>query len=275
MNCPSPRVLLRYVDRGLPPEHAQPTEEHLELCTACAGSVEQLRRLTQAVVRQSPAYGNPQRATGVDTLIASRAQAAARASQEQAWRASGFSWLAVGVLAASVALVFFPRSVTQEPSVVSQDGFHVRGGNRGEERWVGLRVFRVEPSTEEAVRVRDVVSRDDALAFSYTNLRPSDAAWLTVVARDAAGRVHWYHPGGSGGSAIAIQRGVERQTIPERIKMPLATGRLVLAGVFSPVPLSREVIQRWLMRVDADRGPALVGARTHVIELEVEGSVRP
>jgi hypothetical protein len=148
-----------------------------------------------------------------------------------------------------LATVVAVAVVVSRPGDSTSDngGFVPRGSATDDSQRVGLRVFRIADGQDEPQRVTASIDQNDRLLFSYTNLDPKVFRWLSVLARDAAGIIHWYHPSrpGSAGlpTGLPIVPNVTRQEIPEAVRMPLSRGLMTITAVYSQQPVQREALE--------------------------------
>jgi hypothetical protein len=176
-------------------------------------------------------------------------------------------WRLVLVPLAVACLALFMVRLPWGPSADS--GFTPRGaGNAVVD--AKLLVYAVEPGGHTTLLGPSLHATQE-LAFAFRN--PDGHRYLMVFARDAEGRVYWYHPSWTEPAAdplaIPIQASKEARELPEAISHPLTPGPLSLHAVFLDAPLSVRQMEALLPKDGAleDRLPA--GADATVIQLQV------
>jgi hypothetical protein len=141
---------------------------------------------------------------------------------------------ALGVVAAAACLALL---VVRAPGVDGDQGFTARGGGTPP-AYTRLQVYAV--ASKGVVTVGAQVNATQELVFGYRNLEAK--RFLMVFARDAAGRVYWYHPSWTEAeqdpAAIPIAAGQALHELPEAIAQPLAAGPLQLHALFLDTPLT-------------------------------------
>ncbi len=216
-------------DEGpLDSERQQALRAHLRSCEPCREHYDRLAEVERALEAGAPA---PRAQIG--RLIALGTPTPAPV-QRKWWH---HRWVAgAAAMAASALLVV---SVLGERTGGPTDELTARGGTTPTTTaWV--RVFAGTQGNLHAVETGQTVLATDALAFAYTNLAESPHRYVVIVGRDAAGRVHWYHPGYAAGStpkSVAVQKGVTDRELPALVRSEHATGALEICAMFTAAPL--------------------------------------
>jgi hypothetical protein len=130
-------------------------------------------------------------------------------------------------------------------------------------------VFRVKGEWE-SIRVKDVVSPRDELAFAYRN--EVGKSFLMIFAIDGAGHLVWYHPAwtdpADNPTAVPITKQVGFKELPEAVRQSLQGPSLTVHALFMEKALDvREVearAARGEFTANADAGEIL---RTMVFEV--------
>jgi len=106
------------------------------------------------------------------------------------------------------------------------------------------------PSLDTPPTLADTeLTPDDFLLFSYTNLDPAGFRFMAILARDAAGDVHWLHPAKPQGdlpSMRPIKIDVVGQGIPQAVRPHFPAGDVWLMAVFSTRILDGEMLTAWV-----------------------------
>ncbi len=240
----------------MPRPAADALTSHLQDCPNCARQVDDFKRAIEAVASVPPELASSQRRSQILDLVFADQEVVKNeeaAKNENSWRPS-FPMalgLAGGALAVALGVVLFVRA----PSDINGDsGFQARGPqhtpkNGLESSMVGIRIFRIGPTSPRPVRVHEKLIAGERLLFSYSNLHPAGLKHLTVVGRDSRGQFHWFHPSAKTldvATSIAIASDVARQEIPEAVGLPLPLGPIVIVAVFSRESISRKRLEAWL-----------------------------
>jgi hypothetical protein len=102
------------------------------------------------------------------------------------------------------------------------------------------------------------VRRGDGLLFAYSVEKAAPERFLAIYGRDAAGRVHWFHPAYEQPEdtprSIPIKSGIADQELPEAVFVDMAAGPIEICGLFSEEALDVKVVDGWLM-LDTGRWP--------------------
>ncbi|AKQ70159.1 hypothetical protein A176_007071 [Myxococcus hansupus] len=173
-------------------------------------------------------------------------------------------WLLAPVAVAGLALL-----VVRLPSASTDPlGFTARGAGNAAAQ-ARLLAYAVAPGGHTRL-LGPTLRPEQELAFAFRN--PDAHRFLMVFARDASGRVHWYHPGwtdeASNPSAIPIPAGDTLRELPEAISHPLVPGPLTLHAVFLESPLTVKQMESLVARGDLEAVlPA--GAESLSLQLQV------
>ena len=229
---PTLEELVRYSEGETTRSEAERIEAQLADSAEARERLARLRATTAALGEDDEAL------QGVD-LVADVRQAIdsdAAVSRQRRWKLPAALGGALA-LAATASLVLW----LAPPAVDS--GFRAkRGAGVGEvaDRWVGIEAFRkVEGAPPERLSGR--MHPDDALLFAYTNLGAEPRQHLMILAVDARGAVHWYHPAylseAEDPVSVAIRGAAERVELREAVRHELPTGPLAIYGLFTEAPL--------------------------------------
>lgn len=234
MNHERARALLarRFDDGALAPLEEQALRAHLRGCPPCRALFDQYAD-AEAGLEGTP--GRP-----------SEAQLARmRDSVPPPARARRGALIVAAATVAAAALGGFLLLRSSGPD------FTARGNGPGAD--VGLRVFtersgKTAPA-EAGVRV------GDGLLFAYSMEKGAPHRYLAVVARDAKGAVHWFHPGyetpEDTPQSVSVQAGVADQPLPDSVYVDMAPGPMEICGLFTRDPLDVRSLDAWLT---ANRG---------------------
>jgi hypothetical protein len=248
--------LRRLVDghfrKGLSPANEAFLREHLPLCADCRVAYEAY----QAAQRLDSTAPEPRQRLATALGLASEAKWPGR-------RALRWGLGTVSVVGA-MALLLAATSLTH-----SRDGIASRGKGIETAEPLDVEVFRVK-GERESMRVNDVVSPSDELAFAYRN--ELGKAFLMIFAVDGAGHVAWYHPAwtepADNPRAVSITKQVGFKELPEAIRHPLQGPSLTVHALFMDKALDVRAVEDRLARgefaADASVGESL---RTMVFEV--------
>ena len=94
---------------------------------------------------------------------------------------------------------------------------------------------------------RDVLARDQSLAFAYTN--PANESFVAIFAVDDGGQVYWYYPAWTDPAddpvSIPIVSGAASHDLPDAVRHDLHGRSVMVHALFSRAPLHvREVEAR-------------------------------
>ncbi len=151
---------------------------------------------------------------------------------------SGRSWprwtagvMATAATAAVALLVLGPASESPEPE------FYARNGPSS--LAPSLLVYRMH-SDAAPVQAQSRISRDDELAFAYSN--PGAKKYLWIFGVDEHRHVYWYYPAWSEGTPepgpYAARAGAGPHELPEAVRHDFDGSRLELYSLTSNEPLS-------------------------------------
>ena len=261
MNCPGTEALLRLLDGAQTEERAAEIRSHASACSICRARLEELEGLVERVGARHESYRNSGRLAAIEHRIEDAGES--RPAGARARRTLALGAAAVLAMAGFLALVLAPGS----DNGPDEEGFQARAAPGDAPRWVGIRMFHLREGRPQ--RVERVIRADDRVLFSYTNLDPAPYRWLSIAARDAAGRIHWIHPPAAedprAPASVAVKSGVAREELPETIRLPLAPGPLLVAGLFSERPLARRDVESWLR--DSAKGEAVSAPQDAVVQI--------
>lgn len=246
MNCPTEEHLLEFLDGQARTEDCGAIEAHLTRCGRCAESVANLRTLIGGVENESDTYQSEGRLDRIiDSVRAERAVAAERRDKAR-WLGMVWKGLAAMAAAGAVALILIVPPSEDASFGVREDGFH--GASH-----VGLRVLQIRSDETQPSEVTRQLPQDADLLFMYTNRPERPFDWLSILARDANGRVHWLQPprptepGASTAFPIRPTSATEMWTgIAQRIRLLPPTGALMIGAVFSRQPLPLGQMEGWM-----------------------------
>jgi hypothetical protein len=130
-------------------------------------------------------------------------------------------------------------------------------------------VFRVK-GERESMRVKDVVSPEDELAFAYRN--ETGKSFLMIFARDGADQTLWYYPAWTDPAdnprAVPITKQVGLKELPEAVRHALRGSSLTVHALFMDKALDARTVEARVAQggfaADANAGEVL---RTLVFEV--------
>jgi hypothetical protein len=175
----------------------------------------------------------------------------------------GMSWaIATASVVGAMALLF---TVTTQPG----NGLVSRGKAIENMEALDVAVFRVK-GERESMRVKDVVSPEDALAFAYRN--EMGKSFLMIFARDGAGQTVWYYPAWTDPAdnprAVPITKQVGMKELPEAVRHALRGSSLTVHALFMDKALDARTVEARVAQgefvADVDAGEVL---RTIVFEV--------
>lgn len=247
MMCPDSQTLLRqFVERDSQADAA--LSEHLQGCALCRGQVTDLRQLAAEVAYASSYYCDPQRRQRIAHLIAN-----SELPQDEKIRRWAWYYWSGPLVAVGLSLGIFFLVLSQHSNPPTEDGYSIRGAPEHAEQWVGISAFVLEKHSMKPRRLTadSIISANDGLLFSYTNLRNSPYDHLVIVARDSLGKITWLHPADGGTSAIKIKSDVSSVEIPELIRTLWPSGKLIVVAIFSKGNVAGQTIEKWLQTAQA------------------------
>lgn len=265
--CCSFERLCEYREGELSRAECERLEAHVAGCRDCAARLGELDAMTAAV-------GEAALVPAVDLVEAVRWRA--RLPPVRRRPVARLVGAAMGGLAVAAGLAFAVGRAGAPVAVghaADPAGFQARGAAPTPDSWVRLRLFRVDASgASRPLADGATIAARDRLLVAYDNLGPSPYGYLSVVAVDGAGAVHWYYPPAEAPGPRSIPaiagRGVE---LSDEIAQPLAPGRARLFALFSRRPLDAAEIDRALHgpgRTALDRLP-LDDTGQHSVTLDV------
>jgi|SRR5688572_12909042 hypothetical protein len=192
---------------------------HLPDCEPCRARYERhllLERLTNGGSRAKQRL-----ARGLGLRVAAEARAWPR------WTAA-----LTAAAAAAIALIVLVR-----PGEPSSPDFGTRSGSAA--LAPALLVYRILPGGPP-VQVQGRISRNDELAFAYSN--PAGKKYLWIFGVDEHRHVYWYYPawpeGTSAPPPFAAQLGPGPHELPEAVRHDFDGSRLELYSLVSDEPIS-------------------------------------
>lgn len=247
--CDVNSLVDRHFAGRIHPRDERRLREHLPGCATCRERYERHLLLARLDPRAPDARTRLARGLGLDAREPSTP-----------WR---LVLVPVAVACLALLMVRIPWSGTGD------DGFTARSaGHAGAEAL--LRVYAVEPGGHTAL-LGPTLRPDQELAFAFRN--PDAHRFLMVFARDAAGRVYWYHPSwtdpASNPSALAIAPGDAPRELPEAISHPLTSGPLSLYAVFLDMPLTVRDMEALLAKDGSLQSVLPPGADSTALQLQV------
>ena len=178
----------------------------------------------------------------------------------------------IGALSAAGAMALLLVATSSTSSTSSSNpgnGIASRGKSIENAEALEIAVFRVK-GERESMRVNDVVSTGDELAFAYRN--ELGKAFLTIFAIDGGGHVAWYHPAWTDPAenprAVPITKQVGFKELPEAVRHSLQGTSLTVHALFMDKALDVRAIEARVSHgefaADAEAGEVL---RTMVFEV--------
>ncbi len=154
-----------------------------------------------------------------------------RIESERSWPRWTAAVMATAATAAAALLVFGRPSEPPHPE------FYARSGPSS--LAPSLLVYRMHSDTAP-VQAQSRISRDDELAFAYSN--PSTKKYLWIFGVDEHRHVYWYYPAWPEGTPepgpYAARAGVGPHELPEAVRHDFDGSRLELYSLMSDEPLS-------------------------------------
>jgi hypothetical protein len=168
-------------------------------------------------------------------------------------------------LTAAAALAIAAVVVVARPDGPSNRDFGARRGPGAPA--AALLVYRMHPGATP-VQVQNRISRDDELAFAYSN--PDAKKYLWIFGVDEHRHVYWYYPAWPEGTPaprpFAAEPGPGPHELPEAVRHGLAGSRLELYALTSDEPITISEIEA---RVAASGSVELANATAVRRSLEV------
>jgi hypothetical protein len=174
--------------------------------------------------------------------------------------------MVIGTLSAvgAVALLLVVTTATHPSNRIASRGKGIDSAESLE-----IAAFRVK-GERESMRVHDVVSRGDELAFAYRNELGKD--FLMIFGVDGAGQLVWYHPAWTDPAdnprAVPITKQVGFKELPEAVRHSLQGTSLTVHALFMDKPLDVHAVEARAAHgeftADTDAGEVL---RTMVFEV--------
>jgi len=229
------RLVDRHFSKGLSPANEARLRGHLPACASCREAY----AAYQAAERLDPKAQGPR---------ARLATALGLPSQAKWSQRRGVRW-AIGTasLAGAMALLLVVTSST--PSSDPGKGITSRGKGIENAESLEIAVFRMQ-GERESMRVNEVVSPEDELAFAYRN--EVGKAFLMIFAIDGTGQVAWYHPAwtdpADNPKAVPITKQVGFKELPEAVRHSLQGPSLTVYALFMDEALDVRAIESRVAR---------------------------
>lgn len=185
------------------------------------------------------------------------------------------TWAMGGLTAAAAAAAVVVFAVSRPDPQIG-----VRGPSRPQSRPAWISVFQpMLPDSPQANAGAEMVAllrpvaeeaqADRPFAFAYTNLASSPYTHLAIVGRDAAGRVHWFHPAYTDPDnpprSPAIDSGRVDVELAELVYVNVAPGPIEICGLFTETPLD---VGAWDARLEAGESwPEPEGADCRTVQV--------
>ncbi len=278
------RVLFAYLEGEVTASEAEEVERTVERNAADRERLEELRSLRARLGEVSPELEAADLVATVREALAGQGDAPPRRRSLAVPVGLGAGLV---VLAAAVWLVFHLARAPAGPELASSTpGSETAGEFRpktagilsDQDRWVGLRVYRVRGDNEPE-RLGDRVSRNDGLLFSYVNGSEDKLGYLMVFAVDGRGEVHWCYPAWQDPErnppSIPIRTDARTPIeLPDLIHHDFAPGPLVIYGLFTAAPLHVRQVEAAIAALEWDphKPPRLpfAGSGQHALTTQVE-----
>lgn len=266
MSCPTPEEVAAYVD-GQASQGAGVLEAHFAECEKCRKYREHLEKLTGAMRSSVPAP---------DPAFVAQVQRKLAAKREPSRTLAGFG-LALAAGAVAVLVVFVGRGPTEPPD------FAPRGGAVSPAAKVGFEAFLhpgSDPSTARATLLQEGarLSPGDGFTFTLYN-RTGQERFVMLLAHDAKGEVHWFHPAWlsekDDPASLPVAAAPQVLELKEGVAAEgLAPGALVLYALFSEAPLRVSQVEAELAK-DPAALAKLPGVQVQRLDLAVVVQGRP
>ncbi|MCP3137171.1 anti-sigma factor [Pyxidicoccus xibeiensis] len=241
----------RHFSGSIRPRDEQRMREHLPGCPTCRERYERQLLLSRLDPRAMDARTRLARGLGFEAR-----------EPVSPWR---LALVPVAVACLALLMVRIPWSGTR----TGEEGFTARGAGTAVTD-ARLLVYAVEPGGGTSL-LGPSLRPEQELAFAFRN--PDAHRFLMVFARDAAGRVYWYHPSwtdpATNPEAIAIPPGSTLRELPEAISHPLEPGPLTLHAVFLDAPLTVRQMETLLSEERPLEDVLPSGADSTALQLQV------
>jgi hypothetical protein len=244
--------LTAYLEGEVTPSEAAKIEAEIRESPVTERRLESLRRIRDVLCQSMPEHRD------LD-LVPSLRQALATPTlrvtpmKSNAWRVSrGWATAAAGgilVIGLSGAYRYLStdaqerRASSNTAPGPKAEEFRAKSGSSlvaRPSRWAGVRVFHAT-RTRQPEPLKDTVSTEDGLLFSYTNLGNNPFDYLAIFAVDARQNVRWFYPAydqpGTDPASISIKRGLANVPLPDLIHLDWIPGPIAIHALFSHRPL--------------------------------------
>jgi hypothetical protein len=246
------RLVNGHFTEGLRPADEARLRDHLPTCANCRETYESY----QAAERLAPTAPGPRERLATALGLPGNAKSPAR--QSVRWI------LGTASMVGAAALLLVVTASTHPSHEIASRG---KGIEHAESLEVA--VFRVK-GERESMRVNDVISPRDELAFAYRNELGKD--FLMIFAIDGTGRLMWYHPAwtdpADNPTAVPITKQVGFKELPEAVRHPLQGTSLKVHALFMDKAIDVRAVEARVVHgefaADADAGEIL---RTMVFEV--------
>ena len=245
------RLVDGHFSKGLSPPDEARLRDHLPICADCHAAYQ--------------AYQNAEKVDPKAIGPRERLATALGLPTEVGWSHRRSVRWGIGTVSAvgAVALLLVVTSAQPRHEIAAR-GSAIEGAESLE-----VAVFRVK-GERESMRVNEVVSPNDELAFAYRN--ELGKAFLMIFAVDGAGRVAWYHPAwtdpADSPTAVPITKQVGFKELPEAVRHPLQGPSLTVHALFLDKALDVRAVEARAAHgeftADLDAGEIL---RTMVFEV--------
>lgn len=239
----SDELLAAYLEGEVTTHEAAQIERALAACSANRRHLQELRRIRNALTAATPEVDD------LDLVAAVRNQAQKPATIRTPKRSPVFAALAAvaGIAAMSLGVALSQRDVASAPdsagfgrALERSHEFRAKAASStaAEERWTGIRIYRVVPN-QAPERVTESLDRRDALLFSYTNLGSEPFEHLMIYGIGDDQRVYWFYPAYEAASenprSIDINPG--NALLADAVEHDYSARRLEVYALFSHQPL--------------------------------------
>lgn len=264
MNDISSQELFMYLEGEVTKRRAAEIDGHLDACQDCRERLESRRGMLKSLAEASEALGGLDLVPGVRKLIE---QGGRPAKPRRKLPAVSVRIGLLVALAGAVALWF---------ATAEKDEFRIKSAGSEafeQDRWVGLRAFRVGEGGKPDP-LASSLGRGDYLLFAYTNQGEKPYPYMMILAVDAAGRVHWFYPAYASEAtdprSIPIGGNVTGAELFEKIRHDFAPGPLWIYGLFTRKPLRVSEVEALLKGLEPGGRIPLKDSAQHIQKTAVE-----
>jgi hypothetical protein len=247
------RLVDGHFTKGLSPADEARLRDHLPACADCREAYSSYLAAEKLDPKALPPRERLATALGLPSGVKRR--------QRMRW--------GIGALSAAGAMALLFVATSSTSSTNQGNGIAARGKGIENAEALEVAVFRVK-GERESMRVHDVISPGDELAFAYRN--EVGKAFLMIFAIDGGGHVAWYHPAWTDPAenprAVPITKQVGFKELPEAVRHSLQGPSLTLHALFMDKALDVRAVEARVARgefaADAEAGEVL---RTMVFEV--------